>query len=148
MGLPLPTPALSSWSEQIGSVLEAEGAFNCTVTFSNPNRASETEYDPDDDEGGETTPEAIASDVMARVQNMALPTEFAQTGQWDAKRTYLVQIPFRFADPAIRKGVMVAVAGGKDPELANLPLVVVGSGNSSHAAIRSIWCSVELGRAA
>ena len=96
---------------------------------------------------GGTPPTILLGPRPARAQNLAMPSEINGGEGWETKRRYRFQCEIQPGDIAIAKGLIVTFDGGRDPEIEKMTFQVLWATNSSHAAVRTIYCATEGRRA-
>jgi hypothetical protein len=137
-----PLPTASSWSEEIAEA--AREFYNGLLTIIDPGTPGT--YDPVTDTMTGGNPDTILiADRPARAQHLGLPTQGSDVTGWNVKRRFRFQCDVLEGDPIIRKGLVATFTGGSDPSLAEYTFQVVSAVNSSHAALRTIECTTELG---
>lgn len=136
MALPSPN-AVDDWSSVI-----REGA----VAFMNARvrvvRDSDpVPYDPTSDTGGTTSDTIVLAARRARIQHLSKPTETSNSGAWETKQRYTVQVELLEGDAEVLKGNRVEViAGAENPHLVGKSLQVLKAAGSSFLPVVSIDC--------
>jgi hypothetical protein len=133
MQLPAPT---ASWSQEIGAAAETE--MKAVAKF----------YDPElrtgQPDGDDYIQPDMVIDSKARVQQIRQPRDSSTPDQWSTSRWIRIQIPLKATSGMIRKGIIVQVEQGDDPDfdptLALISFTVQSAVNSSSAALRTVEC--------
>lgn len=136
MALPSPN-AVDDWSSAIreGAVAFMNGQVR-VVRDSDP-----APYDPVTDTGGETTEILVLAQRRARIQHISKPTETANSGAWETKQRFTVQVELLPGDAEVLKGHRVEVVdGGENPHLVGKSLQVLKAAGSSFLPVLSIDC--------
>lgn len=145
-----PVVDTDNWGEEI--LEDAREFFNGRIEVLDPSNIIETPFDPDTDEGGDSSLEIVLTNDPddpvrgrpARIQHLRLPLENAGSGEWATKRRYRMQVEILPGDPVLQKGQIVNVLdGGKDPSLEAFSYTLVSAANSSHAALRTLETVTE-----
>lgn len=136
MALPSPN-SVDDWSSVI-----REGAvrlMNATIRVVRD--TAPTPYDATTDTGGSTTEVVVLSERRARVQHIAKPSETSNSGAWETKQRYTVQVELLAGDAEVHKGHRVEVTdGGENPHLTGKSLQVLKAAGSSFLPVVSIDC--------
>ncbi|WP_406245793.1 DUF6093 family protein [Microbacterium sp. M] len=138
--------ALSPISDDADWPLEilesAREEFNGTLIVSKAGEPGEFDPITGGTTGG-TPPTVVLGPRAARAQNLAMPSEINGGDSWETKRRYRFQCEILPGDPSITKGLIVTFDGGRDPEIEKMTFQVLWATNSSHAALRTIYCATE-----
>jgi hypothetical protein len=128
------------WADEIRDAAVEE--FDALITVKRPDGPSV--LDPISGTRTPGTPgEVLIQARRGRAQNLRAPVEFDDGNGWQTKLAYRVQIDPAPGDPSITKGLLVLVADGRDPELVKMTLHVGFAANSTHMAVRTIYCATE-----
>jgi hypothetical protein len=143
----LPSRAsLDDWSAEITE--DAVTQMNGVISIIDPNTEQSTPYVPEADTGNTSTPATVLDHRRARIAQLIRPPSDASGGQeWSTRTRMRFQVDLLPGDPTITKGMIVIVNdGGKDHALESFTYEVTRAINSSHAALRSIDATSELGK--